>query len=59
MGGGLAIGVHKSMVFHDLRNLIPIELQELEIIFIKIAHPLFQLHLINVYFQNKTFFKRN
>jgi len=50
VGGGIAIGVHKSFVFQDLQKLIPENLQDLEIIFIKIAHPLFQIHLINVYF---------
>ena len=49
-GGGIAIGIAKSLTFRDVTTTVPQALQEaLELVFVQIAHEQFELYALNVY----------
>ena len=48
-GGGVAIGVSKSLTFRDLADTVPPALQSLELVFVQVVHELFELYALNVY----------
>jgi len=49
-GGGVAIGIVKSLTFRDLTNTVPESLGEaLELVFVQIVHEQFELYALNVY----------
>ena len=48
-GGGVAIGITKSLVFRDLTSTVPEALQALELVFVQVVHEQFELYALNVY----------
>jgi hypothetical protein len=48
-GGGVAVGVERSLTYRDLSALIPPSLSELEAVFVQVVHECFELFLLNVY----------
>ena len=49
LGGGVAIGVEKSLVLRDLSDLIPTTLADLEVLLVKVVHEHFELLVCGVY----------
>lgn len=58
VGGGIAIGVHKSMVVKNLEHLIPEELADQEILLIQAVCPSLKVWIVNAYFKNCTCFTK-
>ena len=49
-GGGVAIGITKSLTFRDVTCTVPQALQEaLELVFVQVVHEQFELYALNVY----------
>ena len=48
-GGGVAIGVSKSLTFRNLTDSVPPALQSLEFVFVQVIHEQFELFALNVY----------
>ena len=49
-GGGVAIGIAKSLTFRDVTATVPEALREaLELVFVQVVHEQFELYALNVY----------
>jgi hypothetical protein len=48
-GGGLAIGVERSLTYRDLSDIIPATFSEPETLLVQIVHECFEIYLLNVY----------
>ncbi len=48
-GGGVAIGIEKSLTYRDLSDLIPPAFAELEALLVQVVHECFEVLVLNVY----------
>jgi hypothetical protein len=54
LGGGIAIGIQKGIVFRDHTKTLPEKLQDQEILFIQAIHETFEAYLFNIYLPKPT-----